>query len=58
MEEDFEGAEDKIRNAYEKRRKGDNKNAILGVGGSYCKYRTYQAGNNQGPDEKVFEVRP
>lgn len=28
-EEGFEGAEDEIRNAYEKRRKGDNKNAIL-----------------------------
>ena len=29
LEEGFEGAEDEIRNAYEKRRKGDNKNAIL-----------------------------
>lgn len=34
-EEGFEGAEDEIRNAYEKRRKGDNKNAILEAGKAF-----------------------
>lgn len=35
FEEGFEGAEDEIRNAYEKRRKGDNKNAILEAGKAF-----------------------
>ncbi len=34
FEEGFEGSEDEIRNAYERRRKGDNKNAILEAGKS------------------------
>lgn len=35
FEEGFEGAEDEIRKAYEKRRKGDNKNAILEAGKAF-----------------------
>ena len=35
FEEGFEGAEDEIRNAYERRRKGDNKNAILEAGKAF-----------------------
>lgn len=35
FEEGFEGAEDEIRNAYENRRKGDNKNAILYAGKAF-----------------------
>lgn len=35
LEEGFEGAEDEIRKAYEKRRKGDNKNAILEAGKAF-----------------------
>lgn len=35
FEEGFEGAEDEIRSAYEKRRKGDNKNAILEAGKAF-----------------------
>ena len=34
-EEGFEGAEDEIRKAYEKRRNGDNKNAILEAGKAF-----------------------
>lgn len=35
FEEGFEGAEQEFRNAFEKRRKGDNKNAILEAGKSF-----------------------
>lgn len=35
FEEGFEGAEDEIRKAYEKKRKGDNKNAILEAGKAF-----------------------
>lgn len=35
FEEGFEGAEDEIRKAYEERRKGDNKNAILEAGKAF-----------------------
>ena len=35
FEEGFEGAEDEIRNVYERRRKGDNKNAILEAGKAF-----------------------
>ena len=35
FEEGFEGSEDEIREAYEKRRKGDNKNAILEAGKAF-----------------------
>lgn len=35
FEESFEGAEDEIRKAYEKRRKDDNKNAILEAGKAF-----------------------
>lgn len=35
VEEGFEGAEDEIRNAYEKRRTGDNKNAIIEAGRAF-----------------------
>lgn len=63
FEEGFEGAEDEIRNAYERRRKGDNKNAILEAGKAFestmkiiCDKQGYAYDKNKDTAQKLITI--
>ena len=63
FEEGFEGAEDEIRNAYERRRKGDNKNAILEAGKAFestmkiiCDKQGYAYNKNKDTAQKLITI--
>lgn len=63
FEEGFEGAEDEIRNAYERRRKGDNKNAILEAGKAFestmkiiCDKQGYAYDKNKDTAQKLIAI--
>lgn len=63
FEEGFEGAEDEIRNAYERRRKGDNKNAILEAGKAFestmkiiCDKQGYAYDKNKDTVQKLITI--
>lgn len=63
FEEGFEGAEDEIRNAYEKRRKGDNKNAILEAGRAFestmktiCDKKGYEYDKAKDTAQKLISI--
>lgn len=63
FEEGFEGAEDEIRNAYEKRRKGDNKNAIIEAGRAFestikiiCEKKGYEYDKAKDTAQKLISI--
>ena len=63
FEEGFEGAEDEIRNVYERRRKGDNKNAILEAGKAFestmkiiCDKQGYAYDKNKDTVQKLITI--
>lgn len=63
FEEEFEGAEDEIRKAYEKRRKGDNKNAILEAGKAFestmkiiCDKKKYKYDKSKDTAQKLISI--
>lgn len=63
FEEGFEGSEDEIRNAYERRRKGDNKNAILEAGKAFestmkiiCDKQGYAYDKNKDTVQKLITI--
>lgn len=63
FEEGFEGSEDEIREAYEKRRKGDNKNAILEAGKAFestmktiCEKQGYTYDKSKDTAQKLISI--
>ena len=63
FEEGFEGSEDEIREAYEKRRKGDNKNAILEAGKAFestmktiCEKQGYTYNKSKDTAQKLISI--
>lgn len=63
FEEGFEGAEDEIRNAYEKRRKGDNRNAIIEAGRAFestmkiiCERKGYEYDKAKDTAQKLISI--